>query len=91
MIVRILSDGQYELDDEGEKALPALDAQLDKSLANEDEAAFAEALSEIVTKVHEHGRLLSAEQIVPSDLALPAPNSTMAEVRELLASESSES
>ena len=88
MIVRILNEGQYELDDKTFASLTAIDEQLDKALAANDEAGFERALGDAVQIVHTSGRQLDAETIVPSDLALPPVGLSLDEVREFLASES---
>lgn len=87
MIVRILEDGQYKVDKSTAKKLDQLDAKLDKALDRNDEAAFDKALAALVKMVHASGKRLEPSVITPSDLALPAATSTLAEVRELLSSE----
>jgi len=87
MIVRILEDGQYKVDKPTAKKLDALDAKLGKALDKADEAAFAKALAGLVKTVHASGKKLEPSVITPSDLAIPAATSTLAEVRELLNSE----
>ncbi|HXZ82614.1 MAG TPA: hypothetical protein VED84_02555 [Acidimicrobiales bacterium] len=87
MIVRILEDGQYKVDKSTAKKLDNLDTKLGKALDKSDEAAFARALASLVKTVHASGKRLDPSVITPSDLAIPAATSTLAEVRELLASE----
>jgi hypothetical protein len=87
VIVRILEDGQYELNETAAKELDALDDALAAALENNDEAAFHEALGIVVAAVHAKGTPIDPTAILPSDLALPAADSTLAEAHELLASE----
>jgi hypothetical protein len=87
MIVRILEDGQYKVDKSTAKKLEKLDAKLGKALDRSDEAEFDKALAALVKTVHASGKRLEPSVITPSDLALPAATSTLAEVRVLLASE----
>jgi len=87
MIVRILEDGQYKVDKSTAKKLDQLDSKLGKALDRNDEAAFDKALATLVKMVHASGKRLEPSVITPADLALPPAASTLAEVRELLSSE----
>ncbi|HLX78785.1 MAG TPA: hypothetical protein VKR27_07860 [Acidimicrobiales bacterium] len=87
MIVRILEDGQYEVDQQAEKDLSELDATLGKALDAGDVAAFDASLAELVELVHATGKRLEADDLRPSDLAIPAAGSTLAEVKALLGSD----
>lgn len=84
MIVRVLGEGQYELDAEHVERVEALDATLSQALAAGDEAWFAKALDSLLAEVRHNGRPVEPGTIVPSDLAVPAEGSTIAEVRALL-------
>jgi hypothetical protein len=84
VIVRILGEGQYEIADAVEAHLNGLDAALESAVEAKDEARFTEALSTLLEAVRRDGTLLDASRIVPSDLALPAPGSSLDEVIELL-------
>lgn len=84
MIVRVLGEGQYELDAEPVERVEALDATLSQALAAGDEAWFAKALDSLLVEVRNSGRPVEPGTIVPSDLAVPAEGSTIAEVRALL-------
>lgn len=84
MIVRILEEGQYELDAANTATLDKLDSVLGDALRSGDEDTFAAALSAILDEVRSAGRKLDASTIVPSDLALPHPGATLAEVQTLL-------
>ncbi len=87
MIVRVLEEGQYELDDANSATLLKLDGVLGDALHDGDAATFAAALTAIIDTVRSSGRRLDPSQIVPSDLALPRPGATISEVRKLLESE----
>jgi len=86
VIVRILEDGQYEMDDANTAQLEKLDGVLGEALRSGDKATFDAALTAIVDTVRSTGRRVDASRLVPSDLALPHPGSTIDEVRTLLAS-----
>lgn len=87
MIVRILGEAQFEVPDGEAAALEELDHKMAGTMEGADEKGFAAVLVELIEKVRSVGTEVSAETIVPSDLTLPHPGSTLAEVRELLASE----
>ncbi len=87
MIVRILSEGQYELDDDKIASLDELDQQLVAALDFGDEKTFRDVLARLLSKVRTEGTPVPADRFVPSDLTLPHQNSSLAEVRDLLASE----
>ena len=50
-----------------------------------DDAAFATALNDLIVEVRHAGTLLAADDVRPSQLAVPHEGSTLAEVRALLA------
>ncbi len=87
MIVRILGEGQYELDGAMTNDLDHLDAQLNAALEGGDQAGFDRVLTELVEKIRSGGKELEPDRIVPSDLTVPAVGSTIEEVRQLLTSE----
>ena len=71
MIVRILGEGQFEVDESATEELNALDATLEKAVNAGDEAAFRPALAALVGRVRSLGIPLAADTIKPSDLILP--------------------
>lgn len=85
MIVRVLEEGQYEIDDANAETVERLDAVLGDALRSGDEETFSTAFSAVLEEVRSTGRLLDDTTIVPSDLALPHPGATLAEVQALLA------
>jgi hypothetical protein len=87
VIVRILGEGQFRVDDSAAGELNQLDAQLEAAVERGDEPAFAAALTDLLTRVRAHGSPLPADILDPSDLILPRQDSSMAEVRKLLTDE----
>ncbi len=84
MIVRILGEGQWQLGDDHVSDLNRLDDAIEKAVANSDEAALAEALHNMLSEVRTVGTPVPDEELVDSDLILPASDSSVADVRELL-------
>ncbi len=85
MIIRIMGEGQYTVPDEIADRLNELDDALEEALA--DEAAFPAALTALLEAVRSEGEPLADEELVTSDVVLPASDATVAEVRALLTDE----
>ena len=87
MIVRILGEGQFELEQDKIAPLEELDQQLVAALDAGDEATFADVLDRLLATVRSEGVPVGSDRFVPSVLTLPHAHATIADVRELLASE----
>jgi hypothetical protein len=87
MIVRILGEGQFELDDATAASLDSLDKKIADAIESGDQAALRDVLERSATTVHTKGTAIAADRFVPSELTLPNATATLAELRELLASE----
>jgi hypothetical protein len=87
MIVRILGEGQFEVQESEIGALEELDAKLAAAIESGDEAAFTAVLASLAEKVRSAGTALDAGKIVSSDLTVPHEGASIDEVRHLLASE----
>jgi hypothetical protein len=87
VIVRILGEGQFRLDDEATAELNQLDAVLEAAVDHGDEAAFAAALANLLAQVRAHGSPLAPDILEESELILPPEDSSMDEVRKLLTDE----
>jgi hypothetical protein len=87
MIVRILGEGQFKVDDEASAVLDQLDSDLEAAIERGDEPAFSATLSTLLAHVREHGESVPPEHIGPSEVILPHEGSSMDEVRKMLADE----
>lgn len=85
MIVRVLHERQYDVPEASLPRLEKLDLDLDQAMRNGDEAAFDTALAGLVAEVRTAGVPLPVDELVPSERTVPAPGSTLAELRDLLA------
>ncbi|HWB66367.1 MAG TPA: hypothetical protein VG708_06030 [Mycobacteriales bacterium] len=85
MIVRILGEGQLDVPAHGLDELNALDEKVQKACDADDQAAFTEALGALLARVRELGKPLPDDTLTPSELVLPAADSSLAEVAALLA------
>ncbi len=84
MIVRILGEGQFSVDEAATAELNKLDTQLEAAVERSDETAFSAALHGLLDQVRALGAPLPSDALEPSDLILPSPDSSMDEVRRLL-------
>ena len=84
MIVRILGEGQFRVDDSHAAELNALDGDLETAVERADEAAFIAALASLLAYVRAQGSPLPPDILEPSELILPSGDSSMDEVRKLL-------
>ncbi|MGH8869375.1 MAG: PspA-associated protein PspAA [Actinomycetes bacterium] len=87
MIVRILGEGQREVPDAEVDALNPLDDALAHALEHGDESEFREALTALLDRVRQASTPVADDALVPSDLVLPAADSSVEEVTRLLGEE----
>ena len=86
MIIRIMADNQYRVDDYYLPELDKLDDPVVVALDQGDAEGYASALKTLVDFVREHGKTLPLDEVSPSDSILPAPDMTLEEVRKLMES-----
>ncbi|MEU0393058.1 hypothetical protein ABZ208_09825 [Streptomyces sp. NPDC006208] len=84
MIVRIMGEGQVELDNSHFTELNKLDDVLLKEMESGDGPGFRRTLQSLLDKVRELGEPLPDDSLEPSELILPSADATLEEVRELL-------
>jgi hypothetical protein len=84
VIIRILGEGQYAVDDAHAEQLNAMDAQLESAVEAGDEASFRSALTQMLATVREVGESLPDDALQPSDAAVPGDDATLDEVKDLL-------
>ena len=85
MIIRILSEGQYAVDDAHADLLNGLDSGLERAVEAGDEAGFRSALTDLLAQVRTVGERLPDDSLEPSDAVVPDETSSLEEVRALLA------
>ncbi len=84
MIVRILSEGQLEVADVHLAELNELDGDVAEAVAAGDEQWFQRALATLLDRVRASGSPTVDDSLAVSDVILPGPGSSLAEVRALL-------
>jgi hypothetical protein len=84
VILRILEEGQLEVPDGALDELNELDDNLVVAVEAGDEGGFRSSLEALLARVRELGTPLAEDYLGPSELFLPAADSTIAEVRKLM-------
>ena len=87
MIVRILGEGQLELDDAAASDLQALDREVEAAVERNDQAALTRALGMLLERARDQGKPLPPDSLEPSEVIIPHEGATVAEVRKLLTDE----
>jgi hypothetical protein len=87
MIVRIPSEGQWQISGAEVEALDEIDNQIVDVVAHEDEQQFVALLEQMLDFVRRYGRPLPVDQLRESNIILPPADATLEEVRGLFAHE----
>ncbi|MER0244585.1 PspA-associated protein PspAA [Streptomyces sp. 796.1] len=84
MIVRIMGEGQVELDDVHFAELNRLDDELLAEIEGGDHDGFRRTLTALLDAVRRLGKPLPDDALQPSELILPGPDATLEEVEQML-------
>jgi hypothetical protein len=87
MIVRLMGEGQYRIDDAVRGELDELDGRAQSALDADDESALDGVLDEMWQLVRERGEQLPDDDLSSSDLIVPPSDLTLEETRELFSEE----
>ena len=87
MIVRILGEGQWDVDAAHLEALNALDAAVERAVETGDEQAFHSGMTALLDGVRTQGTRLEDDSLEESDFILPPGDATIDEVRALMTDE----
>ena len=87
MIVRIATEGQFNLPGAYIDPLNDIDNQLVEAVEAEDRASFSALLGQMLDLVREHGSPVPVDELVESDLMLPASDLTLEEAQVLFVGE----
>jgi hypothetical protein len=87
MIVRLMGEGQYRVDDGLRGQLNDLDAGAQMALDLDDEPALDDALDEMWRLVRDRGERLPDEDLSPSEVIIPPSDLTLEETRKLFSEE----
>jgi hypothetical protein len=84
VIVRLLGEGQFRVDDALIGRLNELDDEVERAVAAEDERALWTSLQALADAVREHGVKLADGDLSPSDAIIPPEDLSLEEAQELL-------
>jgi hypothetical protein len=79
VIVRIMGEGQYRLDDDCVQRVNDLDNTVVTAVEADDEDAFHVAFEEMLDIIRSEGVQVSDDEIENSDVIVPPPDTSMAE------------
>jgi hypothetical protein len=87
VIVRVMGEGQFEIDEEVAKGLGEIDEQAEQALEAGDQARLSELLRRMGDAVRTNGTRLPDADLSPSEAIIPPDDLTLDEVRELFEGE----
>lgn len=87
MIVRLMGEGQYRVDDDVRSQLNELDDRAVAALEADEEPALDGVLEEMWQVVRERGERLPDEDLSASDLVIPPSDLTLEETKKLFSEE----
>lgn len=82
MIVRIATEGQYELDDGQAPRLNELDNAVVDAVGAGNQETFRQLFDEMLELVRSQGRVLDDDDLRDSEVIIPPPDLTLAEAGE---------
>lgn len=89
MIVRILGEGQFRLDDAELDLLNALDDDVEAAAKAGDAEWLGRALGRLLDEVRTQGAELDPDLLLESDIILPDADATLDEVRDWIGQDES--
>lgn len=87
MIVRIMTEGQFDLPGAFIDDLNKIDNDLVEVVEQENEAEFARLLKKMLDLVRDNGTPVPMDELVESDFILPEPDITLIEAEEIFTGE----
>jgi hypothetical protein len=87
MIVRIATEGQYELSESDAEGLSELDNQVAVKCQAGDEQQFHDAFTKLIGFVRSHGEPVPEETLATSDVIIPPPDVSLEEAKETFTGE----
>jgi chromosome condensin MukBEF complex kleisin-like MukF subunit len=87
VIVRLMGEGQWRVDDAIAARLNELDTEVSRAVEAADEAALWRALQVMADEVRGSGEKLPAEDLSPSDAIIPPEDLSLEEAKDLLEGE----
>jgi hypothetical protein len=83
VIVRVMGEGQFDVDEEVAKGLNELDGQAEQALGAGDQEQLSELLRRMAEAVRTNGTRLPDDDLSPSEAIIPPGDLSLDEAREL--------
>lgn len=83
MIVRLMGEGQYRVDDSILESLNELDDEAARAVEQGDEAGLRRLLATMASSVRDHGERLPDDELSASDAIVPPEDLSLDEARQL--------
>jgi hypothetical protein len=87
VIVRIMGEGQFEIDEEVAKGLNDLDEQAEQALQSGDRERLTELLERMAEAVRTNGARVPDDELSPSEAVVPPADLSLEEARLLFEDE----
>jgi hypothetical protein len=87
VIVRVMGEGQFDVDDEVAKGLNDLDEQAERALEAGDQQRLGDLLHRMAEAVRTNGARLADADLSPSDAIIPPEDLSLDEARQLFEGE----
>ena len=87
MIVRLMGEGQYRVDDGLREELNGLDERAVTAIDGDDEASLDDVLDEMAQLVRDRGERLPDDDLSPSDIVIPPSDLSLEETKKLFSEE----
>ena len=81
MIVRILGEGQFRMDDEIIDSLNEIDNEIVNHVSEGDKVEFRKDLARFIRTIRDEGEPLDPVEILPSDIIIPPEDLSLEEAR----------
>jgi hypothetical protein len=81
VIVRISTEGQYELSDDDTGKLNELDNEAVAACDSEDERGFRDTFDRLLAFIRDNGHPVADDELVGSDIILPPPDVSLSEAQ----------
>ena len=87
MIVRLMGEGQYQVDDGLRDQLNELDDRAVAAIDGNDEATLDDVLDEMAQLVRDRGEPVPDDDLSPSDIVIPPSDLSLEETKKLFSEE----
>ena len=87
MIIRILGEGQFRLDDSQVGKVNKIDNQIVEHVSKGREKEFRKDLAKIISMIQEKGEAMDPAEIISSDIIVPPEDMTLDEARQVFSGE----